>query len=229
MNFKKKLLSNLVCAMAVSAATNVFANEVIYKVHDINPVKEDSEVVSCDFSVTFFNRTSEIVSGLSLDIAWLDEVIDEKIKEEKKEPTRDESGKKSGFSGRSQTEKFTSKTISTNLSVPPLPPQKQISLKATIKSDRCFLLMDNPILKVNSCKFGKKENVDSKAGACNNLFVYISPEKGDYYSEFKPISYDDEKKEIEKKNESEKQEMDALYNNAISSVKRISETLETMK
>ncbi len=231
MSFKKNFVLGLVSALAISAASNACAgnSEVIYKIHDINPVKEDNEVVSCDFSITFYNRTPQIVSNLSLDIGWLDEVIEEKIKQEKQEQIRDNNGRVSGYSGQSKTEQFTSKMISTNLSVPPLPPSKQISIRAAVKTDRCFLLLDKPELKVNTCKFGSAANVDKAAGACNGLFIFVSPDSGDYYTDFKPITYDEEKQEVEQQNRSEKKELDNIYNNAISSVKRISQTLDTMQ
>lgn len=231
MSFRKKIVLGLVGAMAASAAFNAYAvdEKVTYKIHDVSSVKEDNEVTACNFSVTFYNRTPQIVSDLSLDISWLDDVVEERIKEEKKEPVRNAAGKETGYSGQSKTEQFTSKKISTNLSVPPLPPAKQISLKATIKTDRCFLLLDKPQLKINSCKYGSEKNVDRTAGVCNNLFAFVSPESGEYYTEFKPITYDEQKKEIEQQQKNEQKELDTIYNNAISSVKRISQTLDTMK
>ena len=231
MNFRKNIVLGLISALAASAAFNAYAvdEKVTYKIHDVSPVKEDNEVTACNFSVTFYNRTPQIVSDLSLDFSWLDEIVEEKIKEEKKEPVLNDAGKESGYSGKSKTEQYTSKKISTNLSVPPLPPAKQISLKATIKTDRCFLLLDKPILKVNSCKYGAEKNVDRTAGVCNNIFAFISPESGEYYTEFKPITYDEQKKEMEEKQKSEQNELDTLYNNAVASVKRISQTLDTMQ
>lgn len=231
MSFRKKIVLGLVGAIAASAAFNAYAvdEKVTYKIHDVSSVKEDNEVTACNFSVTFYNRTPQIVSDLSLDISWLDDVVEERIKEEKKEPVRNAAGSETGYSGQSKTEQFTSKKISTNLSVPPLPPSKQISLKATIKTDRCFLLLDQPQLKINSCKYGSEKNVDRTAGVCNNLFAFVSPESGEYYTEFKPITYDEQKKEIEQQQKTEQKELDTLYNNAISSVKRISQTLDTMQ
>lgn len=231
MSFKKNFVLSLVSALAISSTFNAHASnmEVIYKIHDINPVKEDNDIVSCDFSVTFYNRTPDIISNLSMNIGWLDEVIEDKIKQEKQEQVRDENGRTSGYSGKSKTEQFTSKTISSNLSIPPLPPSKQISIKSSVKTDRCFLLLEKPILKINSCKVGSVANIDKQAGACNNLFMYVSPESGDYYTDFKPITYDEEKHEIEKQNKQEQKELDSIYNNAITSVKRISQTLDTMQ
>lgn len=231
MSFKKNFVLSLLSAVALMPVANANADdaEVIYKIHDINPVKENNDVVSCDFSVTFFNRTPNIVSNLSMDISWLDQVVEDQIKQEKQEKVQNSSGRVSGYSGQSKTEQFTSKTISTALSIPPLPPQKQISIKASVKTNRCFLLLEKPQLQINTCKVGSTANVDKAAGACNNLFVYISPESGEYYNEFKPISYDAEKLETEKQNKSEQKELDKIYNNAVSSVRRINQTLETMQ
>lgn len=231
MSFRKNLILGLVSALAVSAAFNAYAvgEKVTYKIHDVSPVKEDNEVTACNFSVTFYNRSPQIVSDLSLDLNWLDEVVEEKIKEEKNEPVKNGAGATTGYSGQSKTEQYTSKMISTNLSVPPLPPEKQISLKASIKTDRCFLLLDRPQLKINSCKYGAEKNVDRSAGACNNLFVFVSPEEGDYYTDFKPISYEAEKEEIAEKQKTQQNELDTLYNGAVASIKRVSQTLDTMQ
>ena len=231
MIFKKTFMLNLLGAMAVSticSAQETQSPEVIYKIHNVNPIKEDNKIVSCDYSVTFFNRAPEMVSNLSVNFTWQDNIIDEQIKAEKQEKVVDSQSKVTGYTGKSKTEEYTSKKISQNVSVPPLPASKQVSIKLNIKTDRCFLLLQKPELEINSCRYGNA-NSERNAGACQNMFTYISPAQGDYYSEFKPISYDNEQEEKDLQNQKEKQELEEIYNNALDSVKRINQTLDSMK
>lgn len=230
MNLQKTLVLSLLSFIASGSVcqAQLSNQEVIYKIHDISPVKEDNKVVSCDFSITFFNRSPEMVSNLSLNFSWLDEVVDNQIKAEKQEKVFDANGRIAGYNGKSKTEQFTAKKISVDVAVPPLGSAKQISIKSNIKTDRCFLLMQKPKLMVQNCRYGSTQS-EGTAGICKGMFRYISPEQGDYYNEFKPISYDQEKQEQEDLAKKEKQELDNIYENALNSVKRISETLKTMQ
>lgn len=228
MLLKKSFILNTLGAIVISSSVQAQnAPEVIYKIHDVMPIKENNEVVSCDYSVTFYNRAPEMVSNLDLNFSWLDSVIDDQIKEEKKEKFVDSKNKVSGYTGKSKTEEYSSKKISANVSVPPLPSQKQISIKSNIKTDRCFLLLQQPDLTVNKCRYGTSSS-EKQAGICKNLFVYVSPEQGDYYTEFKPISYKQEQSQTEEENTKEKEELENIYNKALDSVKRMSKTLSSM-
>ncbi len=230
MSIKKTFILSLFGVIGVTTVSQaqMSSSEVIYKIHDVSPVKENNEVVSCDFSVTFYSRAPQMVSNLELNLSWVDEVIDNQIKAEKQEKVLDANGNVAGYRGQSKTESYTAKKIGTDVSVPPLSPSKQLSIKANIKTDRCFLLLQKPMLSVRKCRYGNGQ-AEEMIGMCNNLFRYISPEQGDYYSEFKPVSYEQEQKEIEDKAKKEKDELENIYENALSSVKRISETLNTME
>ena len=231
MNFRKNFVFGFIGALALTAAFDVRAasQEVIYKIHDIHPLKDDTEITACEFSLTLFNRSDLTVNNLSLDIGWKDDVIENKIKEEKAEKVVDRNSGVRGYTGQSQTEKFTSKMVSTNVSVPPLQPGKQISVRSKINTDRCFLMMQTPELIVRKCSMGGSGDGDKTAGVCNDLFKYVSPVDGEYYTEFKEISYEEEKAQEIQQNIEEKKELDQLYGNAVSSVRRISETLNSMQ
>lgn len=232
MNLKKKIVLNLACVLALLTAMDVKAadNEVIYKIHDIKPQKQDNEVVGCEFSATFFNRSNFLISNLSIDIGWTDEVIADKIIQEKKELKTNYRTGDTGYNTQSKTETFTSKTISTNLSIPPMAVSKQISVKGVVKSDRCFLLMEKPQVIVRSCKMGNNSASDDKtAGLCKDLFTFVSPKDAQYYSDFKAVSYQTAKNMEERRNMDEKKDLDNVYGKAVSSVKRISATLKTMQ
>ncbi len=230
MKFQKALVLSLagVCTLASWATAQEKAPEVIYKIHDVTPVEENNKIVSCNYSLTLFNRAPQMVSNLSLNLAWLDEVVDDQIKAEKQEKVYDKDGKVSGYNGKSKTEEYTTKRISTDISIPPLASGKQISLKANIKTDRCFLLLQKPELRVLNCQYGNSRS-EANAGVCKNMFRFISSDQGDYYTEFKPISYEQAKQETEQQTQKEKEELENIYTNALSSVNRISDTLKSMK
>lgn len=230
MSFQKTFVLSLLGALAVSSVSHAQVSnpEVIYKIHDVSPVMEENKIVSCDFGVTLYNRAPQMVSNLSLNFSWQDDVIDEQIKAERQEKVMDENGRVAGYNGKSKTEEFTPKKISVDVSIPPLAASKQISVKSNIKTDRCFLLLQKPTLTVRSCRYGSAQSEETM-GVCNNLFNYISPEQGDYYTEFKAISYNQEKQEMEDQAQKEKQELENIYENALSSVRRISDTLNSMQ
>ncbi len=225
---KSVFLSLLSVALFPSMALAQYnKQEVIYKIHDIAPVKDNDKVVSCDYSITFFNRSTNMISDLSMELQWLDEVIEEQIQKEKQEKVVDKKSKISGY-GKSKTEEYTTKSILSSFSVPPLAPSKQVSLKQNVQTDRCFLLMQKPEIKVLSCLYSA-QNTEASAGVCQDMLRYISPNEGDYYTDFKPISYDDKKKQIEEENEIEKKELDEVYNSALGAVNSITATLKTMQ
>lgn len=230
MSFQKTFVLSLLGVLAVSSVSKAqeATPEVIYKIHDVTPVKEDNKIVSCDFGITFYNRAPQMVSNLSLNFSWLDEVVDNQIKAEKQEKVVDETGNVAGYNGQSKTEEFTPKKISLDVSIPPLAASKQISVKANVKTDRCFLLLQKPILSISSCRYGNTQS-EEMMGMCNSLFNYISPEEGDYYTDFKEISYDQEKEDQDAQAQKEKEELESIYENALNSVKRISDTLNSMQ
>ena len=231
MNLQKNIIMSLFGAMVFLSPkiTHAEQSEVIFKIHDITPIEENGEVKACYFGVTFFNRTPEMISNLSLNLSWMDDVIAEQIEAEKNEKVYDDKGNVKGYKGQSETEKKTTKKVSALLTIPPLPQGKQISIKSSINTDRCFLLLQKPTIVVESCKYGSDKNNDKKAGVCQNLFTYVSPNADEYYSKFKQISYAEEVESINNKTEREKREMEKIYNDALSAVNRISQTLETMK
>lgn len=229
MRIQKTFILTLLGIITMSSSSQAqMANpEVIYKIHDITPLKNEMEKDSCNFSITFYNRAPQMVSNLSLNFSWLDDVIDNQIKEEKQEKFVDEKNNISGYTGQSKTEEYTAKKISVDVSVPPLAPRKQISIKSNIKTDRCFLLLQKPELAVRNCRYGSVQS-DENAAICKNLFTFISPEQGEYYSEFKAISYAEESEKTESKAKKEKEELEKIYENALHSVKRVQQTLNSM-
>lgn len=229
MGIKNKILLSAVSGLLMSVSADAFAaaDEIIYKIHDITPVEEDGEVKACEFGITLFNRASETVSEIRLDLGWKDEVIADAIKNEKNEkntaPT-DTGRTRRGMS----TADFTSDVISTSVSVPPLEPSKQVSLKSKIDTDRCFLLMGDVQTIVRSCKVGGSSK-DKKAGVCSDMFKYISPQNPEYYTGFSEVSYDAQKAEEEKQNAKDLEELNQVYQGAVNSLRKVNKTLSSIR
>ncbi len=229
MGIKNKCLLSVMSGllMSVSADANAAANEIIYKIHDIVPVEENGEVKACEFGITLFNRTSDTISDVKLELGWKDEVIAEAIKNEEKE--NKEAASEDGRRRRNaSTADFTSDMISTTVSIPPMEPAKQVSLKTKIDTDRCFLLMGEVKNVVRSCKVSGASK-DKAAGACADLFKFISPQNPEYYTSFSEISYDEKKAEEEKLYAKDVEELNQVYQGAVNSLRKVNKTLTSIR
>lgn len=229
MGIKNKILFSTLSGllMSVSVNANAATDEIIYKIHDITPVEEDGEVKACEFGITLFNRASETVSDIKLDLGWKDEVIADAIKNENKEKAESQTDSRRIRRGQS-TADFTSDTISTSVSVPPLEPAKQVSIKSKINTDRCFLLMGDVQAIIRSCKVGGSAK-DKKAGVCSDMFKYISPQNPEYYTGFSEVSYDAQKAEEEKQNAKDLEELNQVYQGAVNSLRKVNKTLSSIR
>lgn len=230
MGIKNKILLSAVSGLLMSVSADAFAaaDEVIYKIHDITPVEENGEVKACEFGITLFNRASETVSEIKLDLGWKDEVIIDAVKNEKNEKDAVPADTGRIRRGMSSTADFTSDTISVSVSVPPLEPEKQVSLKSKIDTDRCFLLMGEVQTIVRSCKVGGSSK-DKKAGVCTDMFKYISPQNPEYYTGFSEVSYDAQKAEEEKQNAKDLEELNQVYQGAVNSLRKVNKTLSSIR
>ena len=124
-------------------ATEIKEDAILFKIHDIVPVKNsDGEVVGCDYNTTFYNRSNVSLKGATVDLSWQDEAISDVIEQEKKEDAKQ--NKRSMGRARSTTERNTDKTVSGLVEVPAIKPLKQVVVQSRVNTDRCFLLIDNP-------------------------------------------------------------------------------------
>lgn len=237
MNKHKIFLSVLGLAAAgclssgsVQAAGN---DAVLLKVHDVQPIKgTDNLTTSCDYNVTVYNRSSKDLTSASLLLTWTDTTMDSFIQGEKDANAR--SGK-SGFNQDiANMEANTPVQISSMIDVPTLAPQKQVSLRARIQSDRCFLLTGPLTIQVKSCKLGEGETTGrsrsfSSNDACDGLFQYVSPESAEYYREFKPISYDDMQIQGEARRAKDRTEINTQYDTVVTEISKVSTVLKDIK
>lgn len=193
--------------------------EIIFKIHDVVPEKNaDGQVVYCNIGATFFNRTKADASNVSLDLVWNDSVIGDIIDiEDREEKESRREGSKEPRS-RYSTAGFTSKKVSTLLKLPPIKMNQQITLKAKVDTDRCFILLEDMDISVVSC--GTLSDSTSK-GACNNYFRYVSPKLDEYYTEFKEISWEDQLVEEDNYIAEIQEEVDAIYKDAFDVIDNI--------
>ena len=220
------------CAKAADASVNakkdsdvteIKENAILFKIHDIVPVKNsDGEVIGCDYNTTLYNRSNMSLQGATIDLSWQDEAITEVIDQEKKEDAKQ--NKRSMGRARSTTERNTDKTISGLVEVPAIKPLKQVMVQSRINTDRCFLLIDTPKVDIRNCTAetaqGRSTSDSRGRGgkSCSELFQYVSPEDAQYYLEFKAVTVDQEAEEREAKKAKEKSEIDGLYQKGVAAI-----------
>lgn len=229
MNISKTVLGLAAVIIAVAninsaraaEANNIKNSAILFKIHDIVPVKSnEGEVVGCDYSATFFNRSNLTIRSASLDLSWKDNAIDEVITQEKKE----DSVKNNRNMGRARsvTERNTDKVIAGSLDVPTIKPVGQVTVKSRVNSDRCFLMLDNARFQVKNCNAenaqGQAANRNRGDMACGRLFKYVSAEDPQYYLEFKVVSVDEEKAEIEAARNKQMSQTDEAYKKALTAI-----------
>lgn len=237
MSISKTVLSlaaTFLVAANINAANAATAEEaVLFKIHDISPVKNnDGEVVGCDYSATFYNRSDMTIRNATLSLSWKDTAIDGVIEQEKKEDTVKNRRERSR--ARSATERTTDKVVEALLEVPTIKPAKQVMVKSRVNTDRCFLLIENVDFSVKDC------NAENSAGqaaggrrrgesSCTRLFSYVSAEDPQYYLEFKAVTVDEEKAEIEEKRTKEKNEADEMYKKSVAAIDATSSIVSGIK
>ena len=226
---KNRTVNNVVKPVA---ASEVKDQAILFKIHDVIPVKNnDGEVVGCDYSTTLYNRSDNPISGATLNLKWEDKAISEVIDQEKKE---DAKNKQSSGRANSTTERITDKNIDALVDVPAIQPLKQVTVQSRVNSDRCFLLIDDPQFEVKNCTVGSavarsgNSNM-GRSGGCSGLFRYVSAEDPQYYLEFKVISVDQEKEEKEAQQKKEKSETDGLYEKTIKAMEMTDSIISTIK
>ena len=212
------------CGLAVLAGiSSVQASEadtsnkeaILFKVHDIVPVKNnEGEVISCDYKATFYNRSGVNVNGAVLDFVWHDNAIADIVDQEKKDDAKENN--RNINRARSTTEKITDKDVVTSVEVPAIAPSSHVEIKSNVNTYRCFLLIDDLDYSVKSCNasggVSKGRNTDS---SCSGMFIYVSPKDAQYYLEFKAISVAEQKSAEESEVEKKRKQNDEAYRKVI--------------
>ena len=177
-------------AYAAAGSAKESKGEVIFKIHDVVPEKNaEGKVIYCNVGATFFNRTNADIANVAISLNWNDEVIGEIIDIEDREEREVKKSKSKEPRSRYSTSSFTSSDISVDLKLPPIKVNQQITLKTKVDTDRCFLLLNDMDILVNNCG---TLSASSSKDACSNYFQYISPKNGEYYTNFKEISWEEQ-------------------------------------
>lgn len=240
---KKALYSTLMLA-CFSFVTSVSAQEktatkvdstkpraVLFKVHEIKPVEnEDGAITHCDFLVTFYNRTTESFRGATVNMGWTDKVSERYFSDTVEEPV--ENNVRRGRSSRDNEEKLG--TIVTSVDMPSLGSYKQASVKASVKTEKCFLLLDNLNYQVSACTMlGQGEDLHSSRrskatkddASCANLFEYVDSKNPEYYDEFKNISFSEQERLLSEEKKHDTSDIESVYKEAIKNFEKAESVL----
>ena len=198
--------------------------EIIFKIHDVVPEKNaDGKVVYCNIGATFFNRAKTDVANLALSLNWTDDVIGDIIDIEDREEKEKKKDKFKGAKPRYSTSNFTSKSVSVFLKLPRIKVNQQITMKTKVDTDRCFILLNDMDVEVSNC--GTLGTGTSDRSSCSNYFRYISPKMGEYYTEFKKISLDEQIDEEEKQIVQLQDDVKKLYDETLHALEMITHPL----
>lgn len=251
--FKNILFSALsmgVCASAFAAATpenNAPAEEettkpraVLFKIHEIKPVENtEGEITNCDFLVTFYNRTNDSMRQAKLEMGWTDKISeryaigeDEKTAEEKApvRTVRDSRNTQQSLGA-----------VTTTVEMPALGSHKQATVRGSVKTEKCFMLLDSLNYNVASCSIiGKGDNNSADArrnrvassrstGECANLFQYVDSKNPEYYNEFKNISYSEQERLLANEKAQDITEMEESYDKIVKNFEKVNSLIAEIK
>jgi len=203
-----------VSEQAVNPALANKPQAILFKIHDIKPIlNSDGVVMSCEYTATFYNRTPLSLRQAKLDFGWTDEIsdlfpIDETAPAEKTEDKPSKNAPKVESLG----------TIQSSVDVPALGSLKQVSVRGTAQTDKCFALFDTLKFKVSNCNVLNQESspenrplrVNGGDSSCTALFTYVNSEHPEYYGEFKAISYEEQIQQEKTQEEKEQEIIDSV-------------------
>lgn len=239
------MLGNFAAFAAEEAGTNEFSskissgeNVVLFKVHDIIPLKnEDGVVTDCEFGLTLYNRSPKSIDSATMTLSWLDEGVAEVIQEE----TKRSQGQVNSLTQAKQpkTSDVVSKDLTTSVILPQIKPFRQVSLKSKLKSDRCFLMMEEAKISFTACHVTAAESNDtnkrlasirSTGGGedCQALFRFVSPRDPEYYREFRKVSFNEEASLREENRKKDVDEIDANHKKVIDALNKAAKALNSI-
>jgi len=231
-------------AAPVSAET-VFATKsqaVLFKIHDIKPVlNTDGAVTACEYTATFFNRTKKGIRQAKVDFGWTDRVsdlymIENSVDDLADAPEVEEKAQAKNEAKKTQKAPETLGSILSSVDVPSLGVLKQVSIKGTAPTDKCFALFDNLKFSVKSCTLAGDEAQNHPSGAngvavnnCVGMFTYIDSKNPEYYGEFKEIAYEELETREKTAEEQEKEQISAAVKVVDENITKTSEVVAEIK
>lgn len=238
MTVNRKILFPALAMALVGGAASVKAQSadaaspenVLFKIHNVQSVKDaDGVVNACDYNITFYNRSPRQLKAAVLNLNWIDNSISSIISDEKNEEK-----KKSGKSY-SKTEEVDSAALSTSIDVPVLEPYKQVTIRSRLQSDKCFLMLSDVKLSVKSCNMADTSGnsrpvvVNNRNNACDGIFKFIPATDPEYYREFKPVSYEEDRRQNDNKRMEDRRLINTKYDEVVAELNKISATLDEIK
>ena len=161
---------------------------ILFRVENITPITNKEGVTDeCGYILTVYNRSDRPLKEAKLVLTWVDNLSGKyRLKENQLKV----------ISG----EKAVS-YINSEITLDGVAPHKQKSFEQKVKTDKCYLLLDNTKFNVTSCNVEGLSKVEGET--CQSLFNYIDSKNPEYYSEFKdvPASVLEKQAEDEKKQE----------------------------
>lgn len=220
------------------------AGTIIFRIENIQPIKDKhGEVKQCSYVVTAYNRLNHMVKEANLDFVWNDNItgqyiqkIDESSKlspDEITENLSSESGKNTPTKSLKSAPQF--KPITAAVKLFNIAPHSQKSFSNTVDTDKCFLLFDNLNYRVKNCSLEGEETVvkDNRVvqngGSCADKFNYINSKNPEYYAEFGDVPENIVQDQIEDEKNMEMDKINAHYNEAVSSLEKVNNTLINMR
>jgi len=213
-------------------------NAILFKIHDVTPVKNAEDVVTaCQYMVTFYNRTPFNLRQAKIDFGWTDTVSDLFLTEDNQQEEDD--GKKAKNAAAKKAAQNTLGNVLSSVELPALGSLKQISVQGTVETEKCFILLDAMRFNVSECSFlgqeaagasrrGRADTLRSRAG-CAELFSHVTPQNPEYYGTFKEISYSEQQTEEKAAEEAEKEAIETFKKAVSENFEKTNEILSNIK
>lgn len=200
---------------------------VIFKVHDVSPVLDDGIVTGCDYTVTLYNRTSINFRSFTINLAWKD-VVDDRFKFDRYIETLlspEEIAQQKQFIGKDEA----SKPLQTAVTVNAFGADKQISVRAHVNNEKCYLMLSNAAFTVSPCDIARNiDNINTKGlenNECTGLFQLVSTSNPEYFGQFKNISATDIAAQNQAAQEDELSDIDAVIGKIVENLGTSDKTL----
>ena len=179
---------------------------VLLKVHDIIPTKDnDNKTTGCEFKTTIYNRSNANVNEIDFTLKWSDESI-------KFQPKKDVNP---------EFEVYNEPDIEANIKIPSLQAFRQKTIKSQVSSSQCFLLMKSPEMLINNCSVQDRKSQLS----CQALFRFVPSIDPQYYTEFKPISVNEQATIEMAQKEADRKDISDLFNQIETDINKMSRIL----
>ena len=242
---KKVLCSTLMlaCAALVAPANaqtqedTTKARAVLFKIHDIKPaLNADGVVTHCDFMTTFYNRSSDSLRYAKLEMGWSDKVSEQYLIDEEKEA--DKNAPEQGRRNNNKKEEVKIGDVTTVVDMPALGSHKQVSVKSSVKTNKCFMLLDNLEFKVNSCALvGAAESLSNRRRSdnttapaeCAQLFEYVASDNPEYHDEFKDISYSEQERLVADEKKQDISDLEKIHEQVVSNLEKAQKVLKDIQ